>query len=94
MNSPLKAPAPSVSAAWDSYRKMVIPATAPDVQVNECRLAFWAGASVLFYSILKMLDPGTEPTDADLTKMDALHKEVDAFARTFDERITTSPQTH
>jgi hypothetical protein len=50
-------------------------------------LAFKGGAAVLFYAILAMMDEGDEPTDADLGKMDLLHKEVEAFTQTFDQRI-------
>ncbi len=66
---------------------MVINKEAGTVQRSEMRLAFWAGATTLFYAIMRMLDPGKERTEADLAKMDALHKEVEAFARTFDAEV-------
>jgi hypothetical protein len=47
-----------------------------------------AGSAILFQALLKMLDPGEEPTDADLDKMDAISKELNAFTAAFDERAT------
>ncbi|MGH8122237.1 MAG: hypothetical protein ACREPT_05650 [Rudaea sp.] len=77
----------SIEAAWQSYRDAVIPRDAPDIQINECRLAFWGGAAVLFSAIINMLDPGAEPTDMDLLRMDAIHQEIVAFGKTFDAEI-------
>jgi hypothetical protein len=45
------------------------------------RHAFYAGAIVLFQSILAMLDPGEEPTAADLKRMDALDQELREYMR-------------
>lgn len=79
--------APSIAAGWISYQEMVMRPQTSDVQRAECGLAFWAGATILFYSILDCLDPGEEATDADLAKLDAIHKEIDAFASTFDAEV-------
>ncbi len=70
-----------IDAAWRSYAEQIIPANAPDVQRQECRRAFYAGAVSTFGGIMAMLDPGTEPTDADLQKMSALQEELDQYAR-------------
>ena len=69
-----------IEAAWLSFERQVIPPTAPDVQRQEMRRAFYAGAQALFTGILGMLDPGTEPTEADLGKMDAVQAELLTFA--------------
>ena len=37
------------------YRAMVIPAVASNTQVNECRKAFFAGATCLFTLMLKKI---------------------------------------
>ena len=86
--------APSIAAGWHSYRKMAMPPDAPEIQIEECRLAFWAGSAILFQALLKMLDPGEEPTEADLAKMDAISKELNAFAATFGERVMENKATH
>lgn len=60
---------------------------APEIQRAECGLAFWAGAATLFYSILNMLDEDEEPTADDLACMEAIHKEIERFASTFDAEV-------
>jgi hypothetical protein len=69
-----------IEANWVGYRAMVVPRGAGPVQVEECRRAFFAGAQALFASIMTILDPGAEPTDADLKRMDAINDELRAFA--------------
>lgn len=75
-----------VEGGWDSYRKMCIPTDAPDVQVRECRQAFYAGAAVLFQTIMVVLDPGTEPTERDMQRMSDVSDEIDAFGQELDKR--------
>ena len=40
-----------------------------------------AGSQHLFSSIMNVLDPGEQETEADLRKMDLIDKELRAFAR-------------
>src|SRR5262249_24619153 len=65
-----------IEAGWVAFRAFVIPRDAPDVQVSEMRLAFMAGAQHLFGSIMTILEPGAEPTDADLRRMDQIASEM------------------
>jgi hypothetical protein len=69
-----------IGAGFAMYRAEVLPLDASMVQVDECRLAFFAGAQHLFGSIMGMLDPGSEPTDADLERMDSIDRELSGFA--------------
>lgn len=66
-----------IEAGWMALRLAAIPKDAPRVQVDEMRLAFMAGAQHLFASIMGILDPGDEPTEADLRKMDLIAAELD-----------------
>jgi hypothetical protein len=75
---------PSIAAAWRGYQEEVLGPTAPAIQREECRLAFWAGAAVLFRALIESVDPSPEQTDADLARMEALAAEIDAFEKTFD----------
>jgi hypothetical protein len=79
-----------IEAGWAGYRLMVIPHEAPQIQIDECRLAFFAGAQHLFSSIMNMLDPDGEPTDADVKKMDLIHTELQRFAAVFEARTKTN----
>lgn len=68
-----------IEAGWVGLKAMSIPPDAPEIQVSEMRMAFMAGAQHLFASIMGILDPGEEPTDADLRKMDLINAELEAF---------------
>ena len=64
---------------WRSYAEHVVPRSAPKVQMDESRKAFYAGAFAIFECIMVNLDPGSEPTDGDLSRMDALYAELTEF---------------
>jgi hypothetical protein len=76
-----------VEAGWQSYRMVVIPANASTVQLVESRKAFFAGAQHLFSSIMVALDPGSEPTEADLERMDKINAELRAFGEEIQRSI-------
>jgi hypothetical protein len=81
-----------IEAGWVGYEKLVLPPTAPQIQIDECRTAFFAGAQHLFGSIVSMLDqsnPDKDPTTADLRKMDLIHAELQSFAATFMAKLKT-----
>jgi biotin synthase-like enzyme len=63
---------------WNEYLRLVLAGTS-QIQKDECKRAFYSGAFSLFTVIMKMLDPGTEPTENDLAQMDALKKELDDY---------------
>lgn len=48
-------------------------------QYTDLRRTFYAGASALFFLFMKVLDPGVEPTEADLAKVTVLHAEINNF---------------
>jgi hypothetical protein len=78
-----------IEAGWAGYRLLVLPQDASQIQIDECRTAFMAGSQHLFSSIMVILDPGdSEPTDADLKKMDLIDKELRAFAREMNLKAT------
>lgn len=68
-----------IEAGWAAFRWLVLSPNAPEIQINEMRYAYMAGAQHLFSSILGILDPGQEPTDADMQRMDLIDKELLAF---------------
>lgn len=70
-----------IGELWIDYRTHVIPKDAPDTQIKESRRAFYAGAAALFQTLVTMLDPGTEATDADLAKMDEIENELQDFGQ-------------
>jgi hypothetical protein len=70
-----------VEAGWVGLRLAVGLENAPAEQLREMRLAFLGGAAHLFGSIITMLDPGSEPTDADLKRMHLIVAELKAAER-------------
>jgi hypothetical protein len=78
-----------IEAGWVGLRLACIDERAPADQLREMRMAFFAGAQHLFASIMTILEPGAEPSDADLGRMDLIHRELKAFAEQFTARINT-----
>ena len=76
-----------VEAGFAVFASCVIAKDAPPVQLSEMRLAFMAGAEHVFSSIMNMLDEGAEPTDADLRRMDLIHKEIEEWRGRISERV-------
>ncbi len=74
-----------IELGWLALRKAAIPADASEVQLAEMRKAFFAGAQHLFASILSILEPGEDATEADLGRMDKIDAELREFVRRFKE---------
>jgi hypothetical protein len=72
-----------IEGGFASLRILSIPPDASDIQVHDMRMAFFAGAHHLFASIMSVLDAGTEPTDADLRRIDLISAELDRFIEVF-----------
>jgi hypothetical protein len=70
-----------IESGWVALRSLAIPADASDVQISEMRMAYMAGAQHLFTTIMVILDPGMEPTDEDLRRMELINKELDVFGK-------------
>lgn len=75
-----------IEAGWVMLRAMAVPPDMPQMQVNEMRYAFMAGAQHLFASIMTILDPGEEPTYADLARLEKIHIELDKFRQEMELR--------
>lgn len=60
-----------------------IPDNASEIQLDEMRKAFFAGAQHLFASIMVVLDLGSEPTDKDMERMNRINDELSQFAEEF-----------
>ena len=70
-----------IEAGWMGYRLLVVPDGAGQAQVDDTRMAFFGGAQHLWSSILSILTPGAEPTDADLRRMSLIAGELAAFEK-------------
>jgi hypothetical protein len=72
-----------IEAGWVGLKMLSIPENAPAIQVSEMRNAFFCGAQHLFASIMTVLEPDADPTDADLKRMDLIDKELKEFIRVY-----------
>ena len=72
-----------IEAGWQTLRAMSVSPRASQIQINEMRNAFFAGAQHLFASVLGILDPEEEITDQDMRRMDAIAKELQNFYNEF-----------
>lgn len=51
------------------------------VQWVESRRCFFAGAATLFEAVCRIMEPGTDPTDADLERMSAIANELERLGK-------------
>jgi hypothetical protein len=72
-----------IEAGWVTYDRLVLSPEAPQIQRDECRMAFFAGAQHLFGSILGILEPGADPTAKDLERMSQIDVELRTFIAIF-----------
>ena len=72
-----------IELGWIGLRASAIAPDAPQLQIDEMRMAFFAGAQHLFGSIMTMLDPESEPTERDFRRMSNIDKELQAFLADF-----------
>ena len=76
-----------IKDGWDSYHDLVLPKNISDIQRDETRKAFYAGAAVLWTSILKHLDLSgeEEPTEKDFDILEGIQNEINAFGAELDK---------
>jgi hypothetical protein len=67
-----------IEAGFVALKLAAVDRHAPPIQLQEMRLAYLAGAQHLFFSIMGILEPGLEPTEKDLQRMDLIHRELEA----------------
>ncbi len=68
-----------IEAGWSAMREMAIPTNASSNQVDDMRMAFFAGAQHLWSSVLTILSPDAEPTEKDIQRMELIDRELRAF---------------
>jgi len=66
-----------VEAGWQAMRFLVVAPTAPENQLVEMRMAYFAGAQHVFASLMSLMgDDGGEPTADELRRVDLIHAEL------------------
>lgn len=69
-----------IEGGWRALMILCKLETAPEVQKQEMKRAYYAGAQHLFSSIVNIMDEDREPTAGDLHKMDLIHSELEKWA--------------
>ncbi len=72
-----------IEAGFIGLQFAAIAPDAPPVQVEEMRMAFFAGAQHLFGSIMGILEPDAEPTEKDLERVSLINSELNEFIEQF-----------
>lgn len=76
-----------IEAAFLDYKEQVIPEDAPEVQVTECRNAFFAGVAIMFHVFETIAhtddNPETISKEADILK--SVQEEIEAHVQTVTE---------
>jgi hypothetical protein len=70
-----------IEMEWETYRHLVMPPQAGEMQFMETRRAFYAGAKAMFALISEISDPktGPEATQNELQRVDGLANELEEF---------------
>jgi len=76
-----------IEAGWQGMRHMSIKDGAPEIQLVEMRVAFFAGAQHLFGSMMGVMEPGAEPTQKDMDRLSMIQQELDQFIVEFERYI-------
>ena len=74
-----------IQHGWESYRRNVVPADASPIQINETRQAFYAGASILFEALMRVMDSDDEAASKGTRVMNDLQTEVSDFGAELDQ---------
>lgn len=76
-----------IESGFNALRVLAIAPDAPQIQIDEMRLAFMAGAQHLWSSIMSVLDPGPDETPGDMMRMAKIQDELDAWRQSLELRL-------
>jgi len=76
-----------IETGFDALRTIAIAPDALQIQVDEMRLAYMAGAQHLWASIMSVLDPGPDEKPGDMARMAAIQAELDSWRQTLELRL-------
>ncbi len=68
-----------LSEEWEKYRTAVVALGASLGQIRQLKMAFFGGASVVYYGLLNGISDGDDTTESDMKLMEDLHAEIQAF---------------
>jgi hypothetical protein len=71
----------TLAELFETYRKRVLPATAPEVQIVECRRAFYAAAHSMLLLLLHTIGDEHVSEDEGVAVLEGLKAECEAFGK-------------
>lgn len=75
-----------ISEGWMSYLK-VLPVSAPQIQIDETRMAFYAGVAVMF-DILTELGNGADDNDEpEIAVLEGIKAELDEYGKSLQKGL-------
>lgn len=78
-----------IERQWKTLWAAGHPGQPPEgVQHDSMRTAFYAGAQALISIMFRHLEPGSEPTPADLRLMEEIESEIQAYGRSLIEEAS------
>lgn len=89
-HKPPRLPFDSLAEAWLLWTSHAHPNATPEVR-EVLRTTFYMGASAFFDLTMHRMDPGEEPTEADMKRMDRLHEELQVVVRQKRAQARQSP---
>jgi len=75
----------SIAQAFATYRQHVIPDNASDVQIEECRRAFYAGSYALLMNVAYNIGDDSTSEEEGVEQLEALKVECETFMRNVGE---------
>ncbi len=81
-----------VEGGWRTLRSFMLRDMSHDTDEKFERAArklFFLGAEHVFTTIVAIMEPGAEPTEADMRRMSQIHAELEAFKLEFASRHET-----
>jgi hypothetical protein len=79
-----------VNGGWEVFDRFILDPSAPTIQREEMRKAFFAGAQHVYMCLCSGLDPDEEPTADDMKRMELLEAELIEFGESFAAEIASN----
>lgn len=68
-----------IEQLWLNYRWAVLPKDASDIELTECKRAFFAGGHAFFTAVMGFLTSGSEVQEQDLINLGLMEAELRRF---------------
>ena len=70
----------TIQEQWDSFEALVLPKDAPAVQVQEMRRAFYGGAQIMLFALMKIGDDDLSE-EAGANILEGYNQEMSEFSK-------------